>query len=105
MGRIKSNALAPRHRPLLHRMTWMSRIGGSVAKFNIATSERFKKIQIWSGLILFVKKSNPTDSFIPKNEGMAEGAQQSALAARRSGRPEQSSRVRRPAPVRCGCGR
>jgi hypothetical protein len=51
----------------------MSRIGGSVAKFNIATSERFKKIQIWSGLILFVKKSNPTDSFIPKNEGMAEG--------------------------------
>jgi hypothetical protein len=54
-------------------MTWMLKIGGSLAEFNIATSERFKKIQIWSGLILFVKKSNPADSFISKNEGMAEG--------------------------------
>jgi len=24
-------------------MTWMSRIGGSLAEFNIAASERFKK--------------------------------------------------------------
>jgi hypothetical protein len=53
-------------------MIWMSRIGGSLAEFNIATSERFKKKQIWSGLILFVKKPNPADSFISKNEGMAE---------------------------------
>jgi hypothetical protein len=73
MGCIESNALAPRHRLLLHRMTWMSRIGGSLAEFNIAAGECFKKIKIWSGLILFVKKSNPADSFIPKNKGMAEG--------------------------------
>jgi len=53
-------------------MTWMSRIGGSLAEFNIAAGECFKKIKIWSGLILFVKKSNPAHSFISKNEGMAE---------------------------------
>jgi hypothetical protein len=50
----------------------MSRIGGSLAEFNIAAGECFKKIKIWSGLILFIKKSNPADSFIPKNKGMAE---------------------------------
>src|ERR1700689_4377115 len=83
MGCIESNALAPRHRLLLHRMTWMSRIGGSLAEFNIAAGECFKKIKIWSGLILFVKKPNPADSFIPKNKGMAEERGiNSGLAAR-----------------------
>src|SRR5450759_4148622 len=70
MGRFKSNVLAPRHRhrPPRDSRDLDGRLSGSLAAFKFAICTRFKK----TDPILFGKISHPPDSFISKNEGMAE---------------------------------
>jgi hypothetical protein len=63
MGCIESNALAPRHLLLLHRMTWMSRIGGSLAEFNSAASETLQKNTNMVRPDSFRKETQPSGFF------------------------------------------
>src|SRR5450759_1818324 len=78
MGRFKSNVLAPRHRhrPPRDSRDLDGRLSGSLAAFKFAICTRFKK----TDPILFGKISHPPDSFISKNEGMAEPQAYDAFA-------------------------